>query len=61
MQFSYILRKFIFADGKILIILRGLIFAVARYVIFMPSMIIAGFPQNYQRYANWLNINNPWK
>ena len=36
-KFCHILRGFIFADDEILIILRGLISAVARYVMFMTS------------------------
>ena len=36
-KFFHILRGFIFADDEILIILRGLISAVARYVMFMTS------------------------
>lgn len=36
-KFCHILREFIFADDEILIILRGLISAVARYVMFMTS------------------------
>ena len=36
-KFCHISRGFIFADDEILIILRGLISAVARYVMFMTS------------------------
>ena len=41
-KFCYILRGFIFADGKILDMSPGLIFAVTRNVMFMSNMIIAG-------------------
>ena len=47
MQFFHIFRGFIFVDGKISC---WLIFTVARSVMFMRSIIIAGkFLQNYQR------------
>ena len=41
-KFCHILLGFIFGNGKFLIILRGLIFTAARYVMFMCSMRIAG-------------------
>ena len=39
---------FIFTDGEVLIS-RGLIFAVGKYVIFMSSMILAGWETNFER------------
>ena len=41
-KFRHILRKFSFSDGEILLILRELISVVARYVMFISSMIIGG-------------------
>ena len=37
--------NFLFADGKISIVSRGLIFVVARYVMFMSSLKITGKKQ----------------
>ena len=53
--------EIIFADGKIIINLYGLIFAIGRYVIVVSSMIIVGeiFLQNYRRCTNWISIIRP--
>lgn len=40
-NFYYISRGIVFTDREISIVWRGLIFAVVRYVIFVPSVIIA--------------------
>lgn len=40
-KFCYISSEFVFSDGEILINFCGRIFAVAIYMIFMSSMIIA--------------------
>ena len=47
-KFCYISRRFIFGDGAVLIVSRTLIFVVARYAMFMSSMIIAGKNKFFQ-------------
>ena len=48
-KFCHILRGFLFSDGEVLDILRGLIFAITRSVMFMSNMIIAGEKQIFAK------------
>ena len=48
-KFCHILSGFIFVAAEILIISYEVIFAVARYVMFMSSMIIAGEKQIFEK------------
>ena len=41
--------RFIFVDGEILIFLHGLILAVVRSVMLMPSMIVAGTKRSFSK------------
>ena len=51
MQIFHFLSGFVFPEDDVLIISRGLIFVVARYVIFMSSKIIAGKKQSFAKSA----------
>ena len=61
--FCHIFRRFIFADGEILIISFALFFALSKYLMFMSTtMIIAGKNKclhNYQICTNWISIIRP--
>ena len=63
-KFSHILRGFIFTVDGIIIISRGLISVVAKYVTFMSSVMILGkktnFCQNYGTCTNWVVIIRPY-
>ena len=56
-KYCHFSRGFIFADGEDLIISRGLIFAVARNVMFISSIIIAWIKQTFAKLPKMYQVN----
>ena len=58
-KFCHILRGFIFVDGEIIMISRGLMFVFAKYVMFMSSVIILGRKEIFAKITEHVLTESP--